>query len=168
MKRLAFALFLFSSFICSAAPHDDLINAIIESDYDNFMEIYSSNTFSQDSKAHFADLANQMIKARSQWMAAHAFRPQIGKDLLYAVLWGFLAVIGRDIILESMPTSNISTPNNLDSPIKVPDHFGVATGLGISLTSTVFCIWRIVNAFQKPKQLFANAVRIKDALAVTA
>jgi uncharacterized membrane protein len=161
MKRLVFALFLVTSFSLYPAPHDDLITAITESDYESFMKVYSDNTFSQESKAHFEDLANQMIKVRSDWMSMHASRPQMSKDLAIA---NILLISGWLVGFSSIWFSCIYAA--LEKQYELAT-IGVIFGVGTMASAAYYSFPRILAGWQKPKKLFADAVRIKDALAVT-
>jgi hypothetical protein len=158
MKRLALlAVLLFTPFTFHANPREDLLYAITESDYESFMKIYNSNNFSQESLRNFNDLANRMIMVRGEWMTMHAFYPQVGKDLFYAALWGFA---GAGII------SLTDEKNHSFDESAKPNDAAKAAALLIGLPCLVFCIKNILAAFQRPKVLLTDAIRIKDALAM--
>lgn len=160
MKQLALlAVLLFTPFTFNANPREDLIYAITESDYESFMKIYSGNNFSQESLRNFNDLANRMIMVRGEWMSKHAFYPQIGKDLLYAALWGATGYFGLGCL--GLTGKALEEQKNVFVAI-----FGAILGTSITTYSGYCCFKRFIAAYQKPKVLLTDAIRIKDALAM--
>lgn len=157
MRQLTLLTALFFTVcISSAAPHDEIVSSIIESDYESFIKTYNSATFSEKENVGFLDLANKMISVRHDWMVKHYLRPMIGKDLIVSA--GCL--VGAYIGAAFFGITGISIENGN----KEMAAGSAILGTGITASSLYFGITHFIIAFQKPKKLLAGAIRIKDAL----
>jgi hypothetical protein len=153
VKKLS--LFIsFATSITQANTHDRLVNAIIESDYETFITTYSKAIVSQKEQANLFDIADQIIPFRQRWIVEHAYQPQLDKDLVIAATYAFLTAIGVGFF--GISAKLIERSKNPTIPIIL--------GSMIILPASYFCIEKLIKAFQKPKILLANAMRIKDFL----
>ncbi len=158
MKQFTlFTMLLFTPLAVCANAHDDLVTTIIESDYENFTNIYKHNIFSEQEAASYIDLANKMIAVRHDWMVKHHHAPMLGWDLIMSAVWGATAYVGLGCFALTGMAAEAGR-----NEIAI---FTATLGLGIATSSGYFSIKRLIAAYQKPKKLLAGAIRIKDALA---
>lgn len=138
--------------------HNAALNAIIESDYNAFISACGNEPLPATICADFLNINDQVITLRQKWVVEHAKLPQVGKDLIAASMCLIGSSIGFSISAECIKSLNNGSKN------PEGNVFGLFIGLGIASVSGYFAITKFINAFQMPKKLFANALRIKDAL----
>ena len=146
-------LFLFSFLVLSTASftydRNAILNAIIESDYNSFFSNYNAEKISDDERKQFITMNDQVITLRQKWVVAHYIWPQFGKDLFISYIASLASGIGLQVLGNSIIRSNLD---------------GIIVGLAATCVGGYFGVIKYMDAFQMPKKLFANAMKIKDAL----
>jgi len=146
-------LFFFSLFILSTTSftydRNAVLNAIIESDYNSFVSNYNSKKITEEDLKNFIAMNDQVITLRQKWVVAHHIWPQFGKDLFISYVASLASALGLQVLGNSIIRDNPA---------------GIIVGLATTSVGGYFGVTKCIDAFQMPKELFANALRIKDAL----
>lgn len=152
--RFFFFLLLCSITGMQGVSRQQVINAIIESDYDFLVTHLKGIPVKATDKKEFLQLNDDIITVRQKWVIEHAGKAQIGTDLFLCVGSSLLAAAGSIIFATAALLSDEVT-NTTTLQI---------TGGTMGVVGTIYAIKKYIDAFSKPKRLLANAIRIKGLL----
>lgn len=156
MKKLLLALLLASATV-NASVHDQLVMAIIESDYTTFNTLYSQAAISAKERDSLLSSADQIIPLRQRWIVEHSYYPEIGKDLISAALYAIPTMIS--IGFFGMGSEMLEKKQDPTIPMLMGCAIFIA-----SIPLAHRSIKKIILAFERPKLLLADAIKIKDLL----
>lgn len=169
MNKLILFLLISGSALCHAAnaptdinPRNTLITAIARSDFGTTKNALNQITdMTESEKQQYLQMADQIIFSNIMWFSTHAFRPEIGKDLLQSIGYflgtlvsGGLTVVGIGILLDRLEF-NRPVAKNISVALVLA---GITSILGYKT------IQQVIAAWQNPTVRLENSLRIRDAI----
>lgn len=169
MNKLILFLLISGSALCHAAntptdinPRNTLITAIARSDFGTSINALNQITdMTESEKQQYLQMADQIIFSNMMWFSTHAFRPEIGKDLLQSIGYflgtlvsGGLTVVGIGILLDRLEF-NRPVAKNISVALVLA---GITSILGYKTIQKVMASW------QNPTVRLENSLRIRDAI----
>jgi hypothetical protein len=155
MKNVLFlGLITFCSYTY-ALHYNQIVNAIIESDYDLLANNQKEITITYQQKQQLLKINDDIITVRQDWMVKHAGEPQMGVDLLLSGLGAFITIAS---LITCAGYSSAHTQDVYDTTL----HQSISGSIGI--VGAFYTIKKYVDAFLKPKRLLDNALLIKSLL----
>jgi|GEM_PF-3723060 len=155
MRKILFLAFITFCSCAQAIHYNQILHAIIESDYD-FLALHKTDiAITYQEKVQLLKINDDIIKVRQDWLVKHAGEPQIGADL-------FLSGLGTLISIAGFITCAGFSSAHIDIVYDTTISQGISGSIGI--LGFAYAVKKYVDAFQKPKQLLQNALLIKSLL----
>ena len=163
MKNVILFMSLVASTYAYAFNEHRILEAMLASNYDEFVAVATLDSFLPEQKEKFLEINTNIINLRKKLVATHSFSPAICKEL-YISLAGIMGITASAGLIGGSIVGGISA-----AACKKDDLFnlacvGVCAGFLSASISTYVWIKYLIAAWKQPKKLLDNALRIQSML----
>lgn len=156
MKKLVLITILTTLVIKADYNHDSMVQAVIDSNLSRVEILQSGNSIPADKLKNLLELSDEVIRNRGRIVEKTIYKIMPSKEVIQAGIFNLIALLdfGLTITLVTNPDLVQESYRAITGAVLV----GACLGLGYLTVS------KFIDAYNKPRNLYVNALKIKQLL----